>query len=143
MKKVFLMTALCLSLFACGNSKAEREVKQQADTSKADVVEVLYFYGAQRCPTCRAIEEETKNVVSTAFADDVANGRLVYKAVDIGKNEALADKYQVTWSSLVLVDHENGAEATEDMTKFAFGNARKSPVAFRKGLADKIREMLN
>ena len=35
MKKVFLMTALCLSLFACGNSKAEREVKQQTDTSKA------------------------------------------------------------------------------------------------------------
>ena len=35
------MTALCLSLFACGNSKAEREVKQQADTSKADVVDVV------------------------------------------------------------------------------------------------------
>ena len=106
-------------------------------------MEVLYFHGKQRCPTCRAIEKETEDVVCTIFADEVRKGTLVFKSLDIDENEALADKYQVTWSSLVIVDYGEGKENAENMTKFAFSNARKSPSVFRSGLADKIREMLN
>lgn len=91
----------------------------------------------------KAIEQETKELVSTTFADEVKNGKLVFKTLDIEENEALAEKYQITWSSLILVDYDNGKEKVEDMTKFAFGNARKSPETFKNGLTDKIKEMLN
>lgn len=70
-------------------------------------------------------------------------GKLIFKTLDIDENEAFADKYQVTWSSLILVDYDNGKEKHEDMTKFAFGNARKAPDTFKNGLAERIREMLN
>lgn len=142
MKKTFLMMTLCLGLFACGNNNAGSE-KQQENKPETEVVEILYFHGKQRCPTCRAIEKETKELVSTAFADEMKEGKLMFKTLDIDENEALADKYQVTWSSLILVDNDSGKEKYEDMTKFAFGNARKSPDTFKNGLAEKIREMLN
>jgi len=141
MKKTFWMMTLCLGLFACGNSTESK--KQQESKTVTDGVEVLYFHGKQRCPTCKAIEQETKELVSTTFANEVKNGKLVFKTLDIEENEELAEKYQITWSSLVLVDYNNGKEKVEDMTKFAFSNARKSPETFKNGLTDKIKEMLN
>lgn len=141
MKKTFWMMTLCLGLFACENNTVSK--KQQENKTVTDGVEVLYFYGKQRCPTCKAIEQETKELVSTTFADEVKNGKLLFKTLEIEENEALAEKYQITWSSLVLVDYDNGEEKVEDMTKFAFGNARKSPETFKNGLTDKIKEMLN
>ncbi len=142
MKKTLLMMALSLGLFACGNDNANGG-KQMGGKPNANVVEVLYFHGKQRCPTCRAIEKEAEDVVCTTFADEVRKGTLVFRSLDIDENEALADKYQVTWSSLVIVDYGEGKENAENMTKFAFSNARKSPSVFRSGLAGKIREMLN
>ena len=142
MKKAFLMMALYIGLSACGSNNAKSE-QQQGNKPETDVVEVLYFHGKQRCPTCKAIEKETKEVVSTTFANELNERKLVFKSLDIEENEALAEKYQITWSSLVLVDYDNGEEKVEDMTKFAFGNARKSPETFKNGLTDKIKEMLN
>lgn len=142
MKKTFLMMTLCIGLSACGSNNGKSE-KQQENKTETDVVEVLYFHGKQRCPTCKAIERETKELVSTAFANEVKDGKLVFKALDIDENESLAEKYQATWSSLILVEHGHGKEEVEDMTKFAFSNARKSPEAFKNGLTDRIKEMLD
>ena len=142
MKKTFLIIALCLGLFACNNNDAGSK-KQTEGKRPADLVEVLFFYGKQRCTTCKPIQRETQALVSTTFAEEVKNGNLVFKILDIDENEALAEKYQITWSSLVLVDCDNGEEKVENMTNFAFGNARKSPDTFRSVLAGKINEMLN
>lgn len=42
-----------------------------------------------------------------------------------------------------IVSHKNGQEKAENMTEFAFSNARKSLGEFKKGLVDKINEMIN
>ena len=83
--------------------------------------------------------------IDSAFADRLADGTLSFRIIDISKpeNEAIAEKYQVTWSSLYIVSHKNGQEKAENMTEFAFSNARKSPGEFKKGLVDKINEMIN
>lgn len=142
MKKTVLMMTLCVGLSACGNNNAKSE-QQQANKPMTDVVEVLYFHGKQRCPTCKAIEQETKELVLTNFTNETKSGKLVFKELDITENESLAEKYQVTWSSLILVEHDKGEETVENLTTFAFENARKSPDIFKQGLADKIKEMLN
>lgn len=142
MKKTFLIITFCLVLFACANGRTKDEARQP-ERAKSDVVEVLYFHGEQRCLTCRAIEKETKALVATVFQDEVKSGRLVFRSLDIDENEALADKYQVTWSSLVLVDYDAGREKADNITKFAFSNVRKSPEVFRSVLTDKIRKMLD
>ena len=143
MKKELLMIALCVGMVACGNGNAKNESKAEKQMKK-DVVEVLYFHGKQRCATCMAIEKNTKELMESTFAEKLKNGELVFKSVDITQEETLADKYEVSWSSLIIVDYDkNGKEEATNMTEFAFGNARTNPDNFKKGVAEQISTMLN
>lgn len=107
-------------------------------------MEVLYFHGKQRCATCMAIESNTKAAMEESFADQIKKGEVVFKVIDISKkeNEKIAEKYEVTWSSLFVVKYKNGQETSENMTEFAFGNARKSPDVFKSGLVKAVNKML-
>ena len=141
MKMVFfLMLALYLGLTVSYGSN----VKESKSKSQKDVVEVLYFHGKQRCATCMAIEKEAKTVVNNQFANAVKSGKLKFRIIDITKaeNEAIANKYEITWSSLVVVKHKGGKEQAENMTKFAFANARSKPEVFRSELTKKINGLL-
>lgn len=91
-----------------------------------------------------AIEQNAKATVDEMFADELKNGAVVFKTVDIStpEGEALADKYEVSWSSLYVNEWKGGKETRNNMTKFGFGNARNNPDAFKKGLSDKIRQSL-
>ena len=73
-----------------------------------------------------------------------ANGKIIYKVVDISKkeNEAIADKYEVTWSSLFVNDWKDGKENVNNMTEFSFSNARNAPDKFKEGIKSKIDELL-
>ena len=107
-------------------------------------MEVLCFHGKQRCATCVAIERETKAVIDGQFADAVADGALEMRIIDITQpeNEAIADKYEITWSSLVVVKYADGSEQAENLTKFAFANARNNPETFRSELTEKLKKLL-
>ena len=140
MKKMLMMAALCIGLAACGGGNT----KQTATSTRENGVKVLYFHGKQRCATCVAIERETKAVVNEQFADAVADGALEMRIIDITQpeNEAIADKYEITWSSLVVVKYKDGKEQAENLTKFAFANARNNPETFRAELSEKLKKML-
>lgn len=143
MKKVLWIVALCMGVIACGGGNAKNESKAEKQVKK-DIVEVLYFHGKQRCATCIAIEKNTQELLETTFADRLKNGEVVYKSIDITEEETLADKYEVSWSSLIIVDYDkNGKEETSNLTEFAFGNARTNPDNFKKGVAKQINKMLN
>ena len=137
---MLMMAALCIGLAACGGGNT----KQTTAPTRENGVEVLYFHGKQRCATCVAIERETKAVIDGQFADAVADGALEMRIIDITQpeNEAIADKYEITWSSLVVVKHKDGKEQAENLTKFAFANARNNPETFRSELTGKIRNLL-
>lgn len=111
-----------------------------AQTTTDTYVEVLYFHGKQRCATCRAIEKYTKDVVDNDLAELVNEGKVRFKEVDISTpdGEILAEKYRVSWSSLYVNLWKNGQEERNDMTKFAFKNARNNTAAFLKELKQKI-----
>ena len=135
-----LLFAIVFGLTACNENK-----HNESHNIHIDGVEVLYFHGKQRCPTCQAIEKETKELIDSQFRDAVKNGKVRFRVVDITKpeNEALADKYEITWSSLVLVKYDNGKEISENLTQFAFANALSNPAQFKEELATKINQMLN
>ena len=140
MKKMFMMALLCIGLAACGGGNT----KQTAAPTRENGVEVLYFHGKPRCATCVAIERETKAVIDGQFADAAADGALEMRIIDITQpeNETIADKYEITWSSLVVVKYRDGKEQAENLTKFAFANARNNPGAFRSGLTEKLKNLL-
>lgn len=133
---------LCLGVLACGNGDPKAQ-KGNAQENTKDRIEVLYFHGKQRCATCTAIEQRTKETLEGQFDDELKNGTIVFRVIDISQpeNEALANKYQVTWSSLFVCRWKEGKETPENLTEFAFGNARTAPEAFKSGLASRIREL--
>lgn len=141
MKKVILFLTLIIGLLSCNGGEA---TTANAAEPVKDHVEVIYFHGKQRCATCMAIEKEAKAVVEQQFANDVKNGKVQFRIVDISdpKNEGLANKYEVSWSSLYITSYKNGKETRQNLTEFGFGNARSKPELFKKGLAEKIKAAL-
>ena len=125
MNKLILAFVVCFGLTACGNND-------------------LYFHGKQRCATCMAIEKNAKEVIEAQFAEEIKNGTVVFKAIDISKpeNEKIAEKYEVTCSSLFISKWIDGKETYENLTEYAFANARKNPDAFKSEINSKIRTAL-
>lgn len=104
-------------------------------------VQVVYFHGKQRCPTCRAIESETKSVMDEYFRKEIKERRLSFKVVDISdaKNEKIAEDFRVSWSSLFIVS--NGGRR-ENLTALSFANALRNPAEFKIKLRNAISERL-
>ena len=143
MKSTLTILLVSLLMLACGQQTNAETGNEPAKQVK-DCVEVIYFHGKQRCVTCRAIEQHMKDVLNAQYAKQMKEGKVILRVIDISKkeNEAIAEKYEVTWSSLFLVSHKNGKEQAENLTEFAFGNARSNPDKFKSGLQQYINHLL-
>ena len=143
MKRTLVLMMVSLILLAFGEKSNAVTVKEQSGKVK-DFVEVLYFHGKQRCVTCRSIEQNTKELLESKFQRQMKEGKVVFRVIDISKKEnaRIAEKYEVTWSSLFLVQHKKGKEKAENLTEFAFGHSRTQPEVFKKGLAEKVNQAL-
>ena len=144
MKQGFLLLALCLGLFACSSSATKKEKTTDDTVQGKDCVEVLYFHGKQRCATCVAIEKQTRDLIERQFAEELKEGKLLFRTIDLSEpdNAALAEQYEVSWSSLFITEWKEGTPRTENLTEYAFANARTAPDVFQKGLAAKLSEHL-
>ena len=143
MKRTLVLMTVSLILLACGEKSNAVTVKEQSGQVK-DFVEVLYFHGKQRCVTCRSIEQNTKELLKSKFQRQMKVGKVVYRVIDISKKEnaRIAEKHEVSWSSLFLVQHKKGKEKAEKLTEFAFGHSRTQPEAFKRSIAEKINQAL-
>lgn len=101
--------------------------------NKKESVEVLSFHSKKRCATCLAIEALTAEVVK-----ELNNPKVQLKDIDITVDKKTAEKYEVTWSSLIL--DKDGKKV--DLTKMAFANARNNPELFKKELKKSINDLL-
>ena len=83
-----------------------------ADTTASHRVLAYYFYTTQRCASCRKIEAYTAEAVTSGFADELKDGKLVFQAVNIEKegNEHFVKDYQLFTKSVVLVEERSGRQ---------------------------------
>ena len=90
------------------------------------------------------IEKNTTEAIRNTFYNEIKDGTLIFKTVDISTSEGerLADKYEVTWSSLFVNKWADGKETRNNLTEFAFANARNNPDEFKKELTEKISQAL-
>lgn len=136
MKTIMSLLFIIVALLGCNNP--ENAVVQSAVENGN--LEVLYFHGKQRCVTCNAIESLTNEVLRESFSYQLDSGEIIMRVIDISKkeNEAVADKYEVTWSSLILVK----GDTIRNMTELGFSYAKNSPDIFKERLKVEINELL-
>lgn len=139
---------LCFGLTACSSNEPPKKetanAKQTQQQAAKDRVEILYFHGKQRCATCMAIEKNTKEAIETQLADELRNGTVVFRTIDLSRaeNEKIAEKYEVTWSALFICQWKEGKETYENLTEYAFANARTAPDSFKSGVIERINQLL-
>ena len=123
------LTLTCL-LSACGGGNSQKN--EQAQTTVSDTarspIEIMYFYGKQRCVTCRAIEQVVVELTQNELHEAIASGQVHFRAIDWTQETALAERYEVAWSSLII---DCNGEITI-LTEKAFTYARQQP--------DKLKE---
>lgn len=118
MKNVLLILTLCVGVVACSGGKRGSVAENQQ--TKKDVVEVLYFHGAQSCASCKAIERTTEELLEE-YEEAIDQGELIYSKLDLIDNEERAEKYGVVWSSLLVIAYDNeGSEQVTDLTDHAY-----------------------
>ena len=115
------------------------------DMPKADQprVEVYYFHATMRCPTCLAVEEQTRKTLDENFAEEMKAGsvKLIVLNLEEKENKALSEKFEIGWSSLIL--YVPGSNKSVNLTEDAFANARAHPDDFRAELEKKIKELMD
>ena len=75
MKKLFYLLIATIVLISCGNGSKNKTETSIAKENQTNRVEVLYFHGAQRCITCRAIEANTVALLSRQRAREARQAR--------------------------------------------------------------------
>ena len=78
-----------------------------------DGVVVTYFYGGKRCPTCLTIEAYAEEAVAKGFPAAVADGTVVWRAVDVDKksNKPFIQRYDLFAKALIVSRRAGGEEA--------------------------------
>jgi len=116
-----LFTALTVALFAAGITAAApaTTAKNEAASEQPTLITpsllphrviAYYFHTTYRCASCRTIEAYSREAIETAFANEIKDGRLVWKVVnvEVKGNEHFVKDYGLYTKSLVLVNEVRG-----------------------------------
>ncbi len=85
-------------------------------------VEVVYFHRTNRCYSCTYAEDKVRYTLDTFYSDELADGELVFMAVNVqdDANSAIIDKYGAYTSSLYMNKVVNGVDDIESITGIWF-----------------------
>ena len=141
MKKLFYLLSisfLAVSMLNCSNPAEKKNAETQtAEITQTAKVTVYYFHGKQRCKTCLAIQKVTEQAIQDQYPgnDDVKFVELDYSD---SANEAIAEKYEVASSSLLVTSPSDFTNLTDD----AFANALRDPEKLKEKLVAEINNYL-
>ncbi|MCB2156482.1 hypothetical protein KQI84_16525 [bacterium] len=67
---------------------------------------VYYFHGNVRCTTCNAIEKQSRDAISTMFADQLDAGDMEWRLVnyDEPENTHFRDDFELAFQSVILTE---------------------------------------
>lgn len=99
-----------VAFLAFQESTSPAAAPAEAATGQKDQMIAYYFHGKARCITCRHLEAYAEEALKTGFPRELADGRLVWRTVDVSQpeNRHFAIDYQLRYQSLVLVEMEDG-----------------------------------
>lgn len=87
-------------------------VAAEDSTAAAPTFVAYYFHGTRRCSNCRKIEAYSAEAIQAGFADELKDGRLEWRVVNIdeSENRHYIQDYQLYTKSVVLSSMTGGKE---------------------------------
>lgn len=142
MRNILLIMLSLFMVTACGNGGQKKAQSTGAATetkaTDANTVYVYYFHGKQRCMTCNTVEKVAKEAIEKNYASN-ANVKFMVLPTDDKANEALAEKYEISWNGLIVAKGDNSINITEQ----AFGNAVNNPDVLVELIKNEVNKRLN
>jgi hypothetical protein len=115
--KNLLLAFVLISIgFVLGKDVTLRRQAAASDTGSpaisetGDKVIVYYLHTTFRCVTCNEIERLAKALVETEFAEELTAGRIEWREANFQQDEALAKRYDVVASCVVVANVADGRE---------------------------------
>ncbi|MEW5826232.1 MAG: nitrophenyl compound nitroreductase subunit ArsF family protein [Candidatus Bipolaricaulota bacterium] len=104
---------------------------------------VCYFHNTERCATCLAIEDAARETVETAFADDLAAGRVTWLSLDMEQpeNRPYIDQFDLAMPTLVVIRLAGLSIERWTALGETWGYIR-SPVRFSMYVGDALRAVM-
>ena len=123
-----------------GLVEKNKEAKQEV--TKAEKVEIIYFYSSRRCYACQILEELSKKTVDEHFKEELESGKVSFQSVNVEKveNQEIVKKYKARGSSLFINAIRDGEDnISQDTQVWRFIS---NEVAFKNYLKNKIQGLL-
>jgi hypothetical protein len=137
---LFLVLMTGIILFAsCSENSKNKSTENKKDST--ELIGVYYFHGKNRCKTCIAVGNISKNTVKKYFGNDKA---VVFHEVNVelDSNKDISNEFQVRGSGLSIKYREKNGMFKEDLTELAFLNALTNPDTVENTLKAKIEAIL-
>lgn len=123
--------------------QTENKSKTIASSETGSKIQVIDFYTTHRCKTCLKIENNTKELLESAFKKEMEAGTVSFQTINIDEevNYDMAERFEAAGTALFINVIKNGQEQHIDLTSFAFMKAFEEE-AFSAELKVKIEEQL-
>jgi len=123
--KAFILFVTILIVAGCVFAACSTPSQNPDSTLEPSVdngVEVVYFHRTNRCYSCTYAEDKVRYTLDTFYADELADGEMVFMAVNVqdDANSAIIDKYGAYTSSLYMNKVVNGVDDIENITGIWF-----------------------
>jgi len=140
--KQLLLFAAALVYVSIFTVACHRTRVNQQETPTNAILNVYFFHLTERCDACTAIEENTRKVLAKYFSEQLNNGKIVFRSINIEKreNKNIAEKYQVSYTSLLLIRADGDVT---DFTNSSMNYANMNPSKFEELLKAEIDKNLN
>jgi hypothetical protein len=138
MKHFLIIGFLCFLVSACSSSSGRDQNVESGLPDSDAKAHVYYFHGKTRCVTCIALQE----IAEEAFLEHYKENKdVAFHEVDFSDkaNKALAEKYEIVFSSLVIAndtDHKN-------LTNTAFSLVMSNPDSLKLLIINEINAVLH
>ena len=91
------------------SKKESKEVSEKSSKEPERKVIAYYFYGDIRCVSCKKIESLSSEAVHNGFKDEIKDGSLVWKPINVDKSEHkhFIEDYELYTRSLIIAEYKN------------------------------------
>ena len=124
-------------------------VKTAIESAQTESIEtqpeliVYYFHGDVRCPTCLKLESYAREALETHFADELAEGLIIWKPtnVDQSENTHFVKDYGLVTKSVILSRIRDGEEVDSKNLELIW-DLVKDKTLYTEYIRDQIQQFL-